>query len=285
MQIPNSAFGSTRNPLQNTGVGLRAPHFNHILEHKPDIPWFEILIDNYLGGGPALYQLEQICNHYPITFHGVGMSLGSTDKLNMDYLKKLKQRISEFNPVQISDHLCWSSVSGSYTHDLLPLPYIEQAISTVVNNIKQVQDFLGQQILIENVSSYLTYKQSIMEEWQFLVTVAEQADCNILLDINNIYVSARNHNIDAEIYLNAIPVERVKELHLAGYEDLQTHLLDTHGEAIHAPVWNLYRKALLRFGAVPSLIEWDNNIPEFSVLKAEADKANYCQQELNLYVA
>lgn len=285
MVIPEPDLGCKIRSIQSTGVGLRAPHFQHIMEHQPDIPWFEILIDNYLGGGPALYQLEQIRNEYPITFHGVGMSLGSTDDLNMSYLKKLKQRISEFEPIHISDHLCWSSFGGHYAHDLLPLPYVTQSITTVVEHVKQVQDYLGQRILIENVSSYLSYKQSVMEEWEFLVTVADQADCDILLDINNIYVSARNHNINAEAYLNAIPVERVKEFHLAGYEDKQTHLLDTHGEPVHTPVWELYKKALNRFGSIPTLIEWDNDIPEFSVLSAEADKANRYQQEYKKHAA
>ncbi len=285
MQNPDSKFGSDNRSIQNTGVGLRAPHFQHIMEHKPKIPWFEILIDNYLGGGPAIYQLEKIRNDYPITFHGVGMSLGSTDKLNLSYLKKLKQRICDFEPVHISDHLCWTSLGGHYAHDLLPLPYITQSIKTVVNHIHQVQDYLGQRILIENVSSYLSYKQSVMNEWEFLVSVAEQADCNILLDINNIAVSAHNHNLNAETYLNAIPIERVKEFHLAGYEDMKTHLLDTHSEPVHQAVWELYKKALHRFGAVPTLIEWDNNIPEFSVLSTEADKANSYQQQLHYYVA
>jgi uncharacterized protein (UPF0276 family) len=283
--IPNTQFGTTNRSIQNTGVGLRAPHFQYIMENKPDIPWFEILIDNYLGGGPAVYQLEQIRQNYPITFHGVGMSLGSTDKLNMGYLKKLKQRIIDFEPIHISDHLCWTSFGGHYAHDLLPLPYVTQSIKTVVEHVKQVQDFLGQRILIENVSSYLSYKQSVMSEWEFLVTVAEQADCNILLDINNIAVSAFNHKLNAETYLNAVPVERVKEFHLAGYEDMKTHLLDTHGEAVHQPVWELYKKALQRFGAVPTLIEWDNNIPKFSVLSAEADRANHYRQKLHENVA
>lgn len=274
MSAKNHSFNMLHRPLQNTGVGLRAPHFQHILTHQPDIPWFEVLIDNYLGGGPALYQLEQISNHYPLTFHGVGMSLGSSDKPNMDYLNKLRQRIQEFKPILVSDHLCWSSFAGQYAHDLLPLPYVNQAIETVVNNIKCIQDFLGRKILIENVSSYLTYKQSVMQEWEFLVCVSEQADCDILLDINNIYVSAMNHNIDAQEYLDAVPVECVKEMHLAGYEDVQTHLLDTHGEAVHSPVWQLYESALARFGKVPTLIEWDNNIPDFSVLQDEANKAN-----------
>lgn len=279
MPLSDSLASSTNRPLQKTGVGLRAPHFQHIIKHKPKIPWFEILIDNYLGGGPALYQLEQIRNNYPITFHGVGMSLGSTDKLNMSYLRKLKQRISEFEPEHISDHLCWTSLGGYYAHDLLPLPYITQSIATVVEHVKQVQDYLGTRILIENVSSYLHYKQSVMDEWQFLTAIAEQADCDILLDINNIVVSARNFNTNAQTYLDAIPIERVKEIHLAGYEDLQTHYLDTHGQAVQADVWDLYNKALQRFGTVPSLIEWDNNIPEFYVLSAEADKANTYQDQ------
>ncbi len=284
MLVPESHFGNAHRSIQNTGLGLRAPHFQHILQQQPDIPWFEVLIDNYLGGGPALEQLEQISELYPITFHGVGLSLGSCETLNKSYLKKLRQRISDFDPVHISDHLCWTTLAGHNAHDLLPLPYVTQSIATVVEHVKQVQDYLGQRILIENVSSYLSYKQSVMEEWQFLVAVAEQADCNILLDINNIYVSAINHNTNPDTYLNAIPIERVKEFHLAGYEDMSTHLLDTHGEAVHAPVWALYKKALQRFGSVPTLIEWDNNIPEFSILRAEADKANRYQNELNCHV-
>jgi len=279
MSIADSKYPQANGPLQSTGVGLRAPHFNHILQHKPDIPWFEVLIDNYLGGGPAVAQLEQIRNDYPMTFHGVGLSLGSSDKLNMNYLKKLKNRISEFEPEHVSDHLCWTSLAGHHAHDLLPLPYITESINTVVEHIKQVQDYLGRRILIENVSSYLHYKHSVMEEWQFLTTIVEQADCDILLDINNIAVTARNFNINAQHYLDAIPIDRVKEIHLAGYEDQQTFYLDTHGQAVQDDVWALYQKALQRFGLVASLVEWDNNIPAFSVLSAEADKANDYQQQ------
>ena len=275
-----------RRPIQGVGIGLRSPHHQLVQEQNPDVPWFEVLIDNYLGkGGAPLAHLVNICQNYPLTFHGVGMSLGSTDPLNKKYLHQLKQLVDRFQPAWVSDHLCWVSVGNRYAHDLLPLPYIEQAITLVCDRIKHVQDFLGQQILIENVSSYLTYKISVMEEWEFLQQVAEQADCHILLDINNIYVSAQNHGFDAMQYIQHIPVERVREFHLAGYEDMGTHLLDTHGEAVHEPVWRLYEKAIQHFGPAPTLIEWDNNIPAFDVLKAEAKRAAQILETANRYVA
>lgn len=275
-----------RRPIRGVGVGLRTPHYSFIQDEKPDIAWFEVLIDNYLGkGGLPLYNLEQIRNHYPMTFHGVGMSLGSTDPLNKKYLKQLKQLMDRFEPAWVSDHLCWMSVGGHYAHDLLPLPYVEQAVHLAVEHIQQVQEFLGQRILVENVSSYLTYQHSTMEEWDFLQQVAEQADCDILLDINNIYVSASNHGFNAMDYINHTPTQRVREIHLAGYEDMGTHLLDTHAEAVHAPVWKLYQQAVDHFGPIPTLIEWDNHIPEFHILQAEAHKAAQYQQGIGRHVA
>ncbi len=280
------ALDGNRRSLHGVGVGLRAPHYSHVEENKPDVAWFEVLIDNYLhDDSPAVAHLRNIRQDYPITFHGVGLSIGSTDELNWDYLKKLKQRITEFEPARVSDHLCWTSVGGHYAHDLLPLPYVQQAIDVVVRHVQQIQEFLGRRILVENVSSYLTYKDSVLQEWEFLCEVADKADCDILLDINNIYVSAQNHDIDALTYVDAVPIERVKEFHLAGYEDMQTHLLDTHGESVHEPVWELYQRALQRFGQVPTLIEWDNNIPEFATLKDEADKAEQFMQEATRHVA
>lgn len=272
--------------INGVGVGLRANHFKYIEENKPDIPWFEVLIDNYMmDAGSSLYYLEQTAEAYPLTFHGVGMSLGSMDKLNQDYLLKLKKLIKQFNPVYVSDHLCWTSVNGYHSHDLLPMPYTEEAIQILIKHIQQAQDFLEQRILIENVSSYLSFKDSAMQEWEFLKVVAEEADCDILLDINNIYVSAANHKIDAMAYLKHIPVKRVKEMHLAGYTDMGTHLLDTHGEPVHEPVWQLYEKALSKFGNVPTLIEWDNDIPEFPVLEIEAIKASIIMQQVKEHVA
>ena len=266
--------GPAPTAITGVGLGLRTPHYSTILEHLPNVPWFEVLIDNYFcDGGQVLHRLEAIGRHYPLTFHSVGMSLGSSDPLNWQYLKRLSQLAERFKPHYISDHLCWSAIDGRYLHDLLPLPYQDSVINHVADRIKQVQDFLGRRLLLENVSSYLTYKNSIMQEWEFLLEITERADCDILLDINNIYVSARNHGFDAEHYLRAVDTDRVKEMHLAGYEDQGSHLLDTHGEAIHPPVWQLYRSAVKQLGSVPTLIEWDNNIPEFSVLQAEGQKA------------
>ncbi|VAW92443.1 Uncharacterized protein conserved in bacteria, NMA0228-like [hydrothermal vent metagenome] len=272
--------------ISGVGVGLRANHFKYIDKNRPNIPWFEVLIDNYMmDAGSSLHYLAKAAEAYPLTFHGVGMSLGSTDKLNIGYLSTLKDLIKKFRPVYVSDHLCWTSVNGYHSHDLLPLPYTDEAVQLLIKHIQQTQDFLEQRILIENVSSYLTFKDSAMQEWEFLTVVAEEADCDILLDINNIYVSAANHNIDAMVYLKHIPVERVKEMHLAGYTDMGTHLLDTHGEAVHEPVWELYEKALNKFGGIPTLIEWDNDIPEFPVLEVEAIKASVIMQQVKEHAA
>lgn len=261
-------------PIQGVGIGLRSCHYNHIIEHRPPVAWFEALSDNYMvDGGAALHYLDVVREHYPMVLHGVGLSLGSTDPLSQDYLKKLKTLTDRVNPAWLSDHLCWISVKGHYFHDLLPLPYTEEVIQHVVDRIQQVQDFLGSQILIENVSSYFEYKQNEMTEWEFINEIVEAADCCILLDINNIYVSAMNHRFDPHVYVNSIARERVKQFHMAGFADKQRYLLDNHGEMIHQPVWDLYEVALKRFGPVPTLIEWDENIPKFSVLQAEAEKA------------
>jgi len=273
-------------PLHGVGVGLRTPHFPVVLGDRPDIPWFEALIDNYMGdGGLPVKNLERVRNDYPVTFHGVGMSIGSSDPLNMDYLKRLKSLVDRFEPARISDHLCWVSVEGDYLHDLLPLPYIEEATRHVIERIQQVQDFLGRRILIENVSSYMNYKISEMQEWEFIQHIVEKSGCDILLDINNVHVSASNHNFDANDFLKGILVDRVKEFHLAGYEDKGTHLLDTHGEPVHDPVWTLYEQALERFGPVPTLIEWDNNLPTFEILHAEAKKAEQRMKRLSQHAA
>lgn len=261
-------------PIHGAGIGLRTPHYAYIEQEQPSIPWFEVLVDNYLGkGGLPLRHLELVRRDYPITFHGVGMSLGSTDPLNRDYLERLKDLVERFQPAYVSDHLCWVSAEGRYGHELFPLPYVESVVNHVVERVQCVQEFLGRSILIENVSSYLTYKISDMEEWDFLSLIAERAGCEILLDINNVYVSACNHGFDPEDYILKVPVDRVRQFHLAGHEDQGTHLLDSHSNSVHDSVWELYKKTLLHLGPLPTLIEWDNNIPEFPVLYAEAAKA------------
>jgi hypothetical protein len=263
------------------GLGLRAPHFPTILRDRPRVPWFEVLIDNYqVDGGPALHHLGSVRQDYALTFHAVGMNLGGTNPLDRAYLARLKHLTDRFEPAFVSDHLCWNTVNGCCLHDLLPLPYERSVIQHVADRISQVQDLLGRRLLLENVSSYLTYRHSIMEEWEFLVAIVERADCDLLLDVNNIYVSAQNHGFDAKRYLDAIPAHRVRELHLAGYEDAGTHLLDTHGEPVHDPVWDLYGQTLQALGPQPTLIEWDNNIPAFDVLYGEGQKATNIVKEV-----
>lgn len=260
--------------ISGVGVGLRACHYDYILEHRPDLPWFEVLSDNYMvEGGPALQYLDSIRAHYPVSMHGVGLSIGSTDSLNQDYLRRLKKLMARVEPAFISDHLCWVSVDGQYLHDLFPLPYTELVVQHVAARIRQVQDFLGEQILIENVSSYLSYQESEMTEWEFLNAVANAADCYILLDINNIYVSAMNHHFDPKHYVSAVNAKRVKQYHLAGYEQREHYLFDSHSEAVHQTVWDLYRFALEKVGEIPTLIEWDSDIPSFPDLFEEAKKA------------
>jgi len=261
-------------PIKGVGIGLRSQHYQHILDTRPDTPWFEVLIDNYMGaGGQPLDYMERVRADYPVTFHGVGMSLGSDGPLNMAYMKRLREIKHRFQPAWISDHLCWSTSGKHTSNELLPLPYTEEAIRLVADKTQQAQDFLGERLLIENVSSYIAYKDSAMSEWDFVNAVANEADCNTLLDINNIYVSAHNHGFDAQDYLDGIDAKRVREIHLAGYEDQGTHLLDTHGRPVHQPVWSLYEQAINKLGQIPTLIEWDNDIPAFGVLQGEADKA------------
>ena len=266
--------------LEGLGLGLRAKHYQDILSGETNPQWFEALTDNYMGdGGMPLRYLARIAERFPLSFHGVGLSLGSTDPLNEEYLKRLARRVNEFKPQLVSDHLCWSSASGIHGHDLFPMPYTEDAARHIADRIQQVQDRLGRQILIENVSSYLQFRDSYLSEVEFLCEVLERADCLLLCDLNNIYVSAKNHGFDAFDYLQRLPEERVKEFHLAGFEDQGSHLLDTHGAQVHDDVWELYASALKRFGEVPTLIEWDTNIPEYSVLLAELDKARTFWQD------
>ncbi len=269
--------------ITGAGVGLRSTHYQTILETLPEVPWFEALTDNYMGpGGLPHHYLERISTQYPITFHGVGLSLGSLDPLDDQYLRRLKALIHRYRPQLVSDHLCWSSFDGVHGNDLFPLPYSEEALRHIVQRIQQVQDYLGQRIVIENVSSYLTFQSSDMTEWAFLAEVVTEADCDLLCDVNNIYVSASNHGFDPLTYLKALPADRVREIHLAGYEDEGTHLLDTHGAPVHEPVWTLYAQAMALFGPVPTLIEWDTNIPDFAVLQQEAAKAQAIMEQYDV---
>lgn len=261
-------------PYLGFGLGLRTDHYDAVIKQKPDVDWFEIISENYMvPGGKPLYYLDKIRQDYPMVMHGVSMSLGSSDPLNQAYLKDLKALIKRVEPQWVSDHLCWGGVHGQNLHDLLPLPYNEDTIAYVADRINQVQDTLGRQILIENVSSYVSYTASTMSEWEFLATLTERADCLILLDINNIYVSAFNHEFDALEYLNAIPIERVQQFHLAGHQNNGHYIVDTHDHPVIDPVWELYAHAVRRFGAVSTMIERDDNIPPLEELLAELDYA------------
>ena len=260
--------------IQGAGIGLRSLHYQDIITQKPKVNWFEVLSDNYFcAGGLPIFHLEKIRQDYPVTLHGVGMSLGSTDPLNLDYLTRLKNLVAKVEPDLISEHLSWISVNGHYLNDLIPLVYTQEVMDFVASRILQVQEFLGRQILVENPSPYLSFTDSTMSEWEFIEGLVKKADCYLLLDVNNLYVNAINNGIDPLIYLDGIPKTRVKEIHLAGYEEKENYLLDTHGYPVHPPVWELYQEALVRFGAVPTLIEWDTDIPSFEVLMAEANKA------------
>ncbi len=260
--------------LSGFGLGLRTPHYEALLNEPHAIDWLEVITENYLvPGGKPLDYLDRIRERFPVVMHGVSLSIGSTDPMDLEYLKMVRALADRIEPHWISDHLCWTGVEGRNLHDLLPLPYTEEALSSVVARVGQVQDALGRQILLENVSSYLSYHADEMSEWEFLREVASRADCNILLDINNIYVSSVNHGFDALTYLQAMPKSRVRQFHLAGHSDLGGHLIDTHDHPIVAAVWELYARAVGLFGSVPTMIERDDNIPELSELAAELNVA------------
>jgi uncharacterized protein len=261
-------------PFLGFGVGLRRPHYTHVLHKRPAMDWFEVISENFMvAGGRPLEVLEKVREQHPIVLHGVSMSLGSIDPLNREYVTDLARLVRRFEPTWISDHLCWTGVGGHNLHDLLPLPYTEEALRHVVRRIRQVQEILQRPILIENVSSYMAFTVSTLSEWEFVASVAEEADCGILLDINNIYVSAFNHRFDPLVYIDAIPPERVVQFHLAGHSDHGTYLLDTHDHPVRDEVWLLYEHAVRRFGEVSTLVEWDDNIPEFAELAATAEEA------------
>jgi uncharacterized protein len=263
-------------PPLGYGVGLRRPHYTEILEHRPAaIDWFEVTTENFMvEGGRPLEVLEDLRTSYPIVMHGVSLSIGSTDPLNQTYLRDLAALAGRFEPAWISDHLCWTGVDGRNLHDLLPLPYTEEAVRHCARRIRQVQDFLGRRILIENISSYMQYRASRMSEAEFVAAVANEADCGILLDINNVYVNAFNHHFDSKSYLEVLPAGRIAQFHLAGHRDCGTYLLDTHDHPVCDEVWGLYGQAVNRFGPLATLIEWDDRIPSFPELAAVATTAH-----------
>jgi len=262
--------------IQGTGLGLRGVHIPEILEQQPNIPWFEVLVDNHRArGGFIPRQLAAVRAQYPITFHCVGMSLASPDPLDMAYLKDLKRLVRNFEPAWVSDHLSFSQLGGHHYHDLLPIPYSEESLLHISRRIHQVQDILEQRILVENVSSYVEFNESSLSEPEFIIGLLNESNCDLLLDINNIYVNCRNHGHDAISYLDAMPLNRVREIHLAGFEEYPDYLLDAHNNPVSSAVWELFCHVIQRRDDIPVLIEWDNDIPTFSRLRQEADKAEH----------
>jgi len=261
-------------PWLGFGLGLRTEYFESILSQPPAVDWFEITSENFMvAGGKPRHYLEQIRARYPIVMHGVSLSIGSMDPVDRDYLRGLRQLARDIEPAWISDHLCWTGVGGINSHDLLPLPYNEEAIEHVVTRVQQVQDFLGREILLENLSSYVEFRHSDMPEWEFVAQIARRSGCRILLDVNNIQVSARNHGFDPHDYLSGIPSDRVWQIHLAGHSDYGDYCIDTHDHEVPIDVWSLYESAIHRFGAVSTMIERDDHFPPLNELLAELDLA------------
>lgn len=256
------------------GIGLRAPHLQQVRQQRPPVAWFEVHSENYFAsGGPSLAALEAVREHYPISLHGVGMSLGGADALDREHLRRLGSLVRRIQPAAVSEHLCWSAIGGRWLNDLLPLPYTREALDRVCSHVDQVQAALGRTILVENVSSYLRFLPEDMPESTFVAEVARRTGCGLLLDVNNIHVSACNHGYAAADFLAAIPAAAVAEIHLAGYEEVDGLLVDTHSRPVYPEVWALYEQALARFGTVPTLIEWDQDIPPLDVLLGEAAQA------------
>ena len=256
------------------GIGLRIPHYHHILTKKPKIDWFEIISENYMvDGGRPLEILDQMLENYRVVHHGVSLYFGSTDPIDRDQLRRLKKLAQRTKTPFVSDHLCWGSVDGRYTHDLLPIPYTFGAARNAAERIKMVREYLELPVCVENVSSYAEFSISEMSEWQFLAEVAEQADCGILLDVNNIYVASQNHGFDPRLYLDNIPHDRVAQIHIAGHTRYERYLLDTHDHPVPQPVWDLYARAIQLCGPTNTLLEWDADIPSFDAVHREALKA------------
>lgn len=271
-------FGGVRPIPARAGIGLRPPHFEHVLSQRPDVAFFELHSENFFAeGGPLLDTLMQLRDRYPLSLHGVGMSLGSADRLDAGHLRQLRNLVRRIEPGLVSEHVCWGAIGERHFNDLLPLPYTEEALQLMVERVGRVQDALGRQILVENVSSYLRFAHSSMPEWEFLAALAQRSGCRLLLDVNNVYVNAVNHGFEADRFLQAIEPASVGEMHLAGFmpkADLDAPLLiDSHDRRVDPAVWTLYARAVQRFGACPTLIEWDTDLPGFDVLEDEARMA------------
>lgn len=280
---------SSEFPFLGFGVGLRHKHFDDVLRKQyRDISWVEAITENFLPWEDEIYRkpisvLEKIREDLPVALHGVSLSIGSADPLNHKYLRRLKSLAQRISPCWISDHLCWTGVDGQNLHDLLPLPYTEEAVEWIADRVMQVQEFLGRRILLENVSSYVEFADSEMAEWEFVGEIAKRADCGLLLDVNNVYVSSKNHAFDPFEYLKTIPWERVGQIHLAGHTNKGTHLIDTHDEPVCDDVWDLYRWVVQNCEPVSAMVEWDDQIPEWTVLEDEVRKAKRVWQEARPY--
>lgn len=270
---------TARTTLTGCGIGLRKEHHGAVLAERPDVPFFEVISENFMvEGGRPLEVLDAVRRDYPVALHGVSMNLGSADPIDAGYLVRLKALADRVEPAIVSDHLCWTGLAGLNSHDLLPLPFTEEAVRHVAAKIRRAQDALGRRILVENVSSYVSYRSSEMSEAHFLAAVVREADCHLLLDVNNFWVNGRNHGFDPAEALRGVPADRVRQFHLAGHEDHGDVVIDTHDRPVRDEVWALYRKAVRRFGAQPTLLEWDANVPALDVLLAEARLAEVVQR-------
>ena len=265
----------TEFPYLGIGLGLRTVHFNHILGQQPKIDWFEALSENHMdSGGRPLFVLDQIAERYPVVLHGVSMSIGGTDPIDFEYLRKLKNLARRVNARWVSDHLCWTGVMGKNTHDLLPVPTNEQALKHIAERVRVVSDYLERPLVLENPSTYVAFRESTITEWDFLRQLTEESDCYLLLDVNNVYVSAFNHGFDPKTYIDGIPIGRVVQIHLAGHTKYDTYIIDTHTGQVIDEVWSLYDYTIRRFGEVSTMVEWDQDIPDFETVHAEALKAS-----------
>ena len=266
--------------LGGCGIGLRREHYEEVLAEGPDVPLFEVITENFMvEGGRPLHVLETVRKDYPVALHGVSLSPGSAEPTSPEYLRRLQRLVARIEPVLVSDHLCWTGLGGHNSHDLLPLPFTQEAVNVVATHVARVQDALGCRILLENISTYVRFREPEMVEWEFVAAVAEKADCHLLLDVNNVYVNARNHGFDPLRYLEKIPTARVRQFHLAGHEDHGDVVIDTHDQSVCDAVWQLYRSAVGRFGPQPTIIERDAQVPALPVLLAEAREAERIQGE------
>ena len=275
------ALSDHKPPYLGFGLGLRPEHYDEILSGNPHVDWFEVISENYMiPGGKPLRILDQIRERYPVVMHGVSLSIASTAPLDMDYLTELKTLADRVEPIWISDHLCWTGVHGVNLHDLLPIPYTNEALDHVVDRVSRVQDFLGRRLTLENVSSYVTFAESEMSEWDFVSEVARRADCWLLFDVNNVYVSACNHGFSTRDFLQGVPRDRVVQFHLAGHSHEGDHIVDTHDHPVCDEVWDFYRETVSHFGPVSTMIERDDNIPPLAEVVAELDTARKIASEV-----